>query len=74
MDFITELPWSEGCNQLWVIENRFTKMGHFIPLKEKTALDLARIFAKEFGKITGYLRTSCQIEIRVSHQKSGGNS
>jgi len=53
MDFIAELPWSEGCDQLWVIKNRFTKMGHFIPLKEKTALDLARIFAKEIWKNQG---------------------
>jgi len=35
MDFITELPRSEGCNQLWVVIDRFTKMVHFIPLKEK---------------------------------------
>jgi len=53
MDFITELPWSEGCDQLWVIVDRFTKMAHFIPLKEKTALDLARIFAKEIWKNHG---------------------
>jgi len=32
MDFITELPLSEGCDQLWVVIDRFTKMGHFIPL------------------------------------------
>jgi len=53
MDFITELPRSEGCDQLWVIVDRFTKMAHFIPLKEKTALDLARIFAKEIWKNHG---------------------
>jgi len=53
MDFITELPQSEGCDQLCVIVDRFTKMAHFIPLKEKTALDLARIFAKEIWKNHG---------------------
>jgi len=53
MDFMTELLRSEGCDQLWVIVDRFTKMAHFIPLKEKTALDLARIFAKEIWKNRG---------------------
>jgi len=53
MDFIMELPQSEGCDQLCVIVDRFTKMAHFIPLKEKTALDLARIFAKEIWKNHG---------------------
>jgi len=32
IDFITELLVSEGCDQLWVIIDRFTKMRHFIPL------------------------------------------
>jgi len=53
MDFITELPPSEGCDQLWVIIDRFTKMGHFIPLREKTANDLAVIFAREVWKYHG---------------------
>jgi len=53
MDFITELPISEGCDQLWVIVDRFTKMAHFIPLREKTAADLARIFAREVWRFHG---------------------
>jgi len=53
MDFITDLPTSEGCDQLWVIIDRFTKMAHFLPLKEKTAADLARIFAKEIWRFHG---------------------
>ena len=49
MDFITELPVSEGCDQLWVVIDRFTKMAHFLPLPQdgKTAADLARVFARE---------------------------
>jgi len=49
MDFITKLPLSEECNQLWVVIKRFTKMAHFLPLRkeEKTAADLAVIFAPE---------------------------
>jgi len=53
MDFITELPLSEGCDQLWVVIDRFTKMAHFIPLWEKTAADLAIIFAREIWKHHG---------------------
>jgi len=53
MDFITELPISEGCNQLWVIIDRFTKMAHFIPLREKTAADLAVTFKKKIWKHRG---------------------
>lgn len=55
MDFITELPVSEGCDQLWVIIDRFTKMAHFIPLEKtkKTAPDLAITFAKEIWKHHG---------------------
>ena len=55
MDFITDLPVSEGCDQLWVIIDRFTKMAHFIPLprNEKTATHLATIFAREIWKYHG---------------------
>jgi len=53
MDFITDLPTSEECDQLWVIIDRFTKMAHFLPPKEKTAADLARTFAKEVWRFHG---------------------
>ena len=55
MDFITELAVSGGCDQLWVIIDRFTKMAHFIPLEKerKTAADLAVIFAREIWKHHG---------------------
>jgi len=53
MDFITELPVSEGCDQLWVVIDRFTKMAHFIPLKEKMAADLTKIFAREIWRFHG---------------------
>jgi len=55
MDFITDLPVSEGCDQLWIVIDRFTKMAHFIPLLQngKTASDLARIFAKEIWRLHG---------------------
>jgi len=50
MDFIMELPPSEGSDQLWIIIDRFTKMAHFIPLRKKTVADLAFIFAREVWK------------------------
>ena len=39
MDFITQLPNSDGSSTVWVIEDRFTKMAHFVPVKDgqKTA-------------------------------------
>ena len=71
MDFITELPVSENCDQLWVIIDRFTKMAHFIPLPQdgKTAADLARGFAKEVWRFHG-LPTDI-VSDRVSHFTSG---
>jgi len=55
MDFITELPISDECDQLWVIIDRFTKMAHFVPLRKegKTAADLAIMFAREVWKYHG---------------------
>jgi transposase InsO family protein len=55
MDFITDLPLSEGCDQLWVVIDRFTKMAHFVPLPKngKTASDLTRIFTREIWRHHG---------------------
>jgi transposase InsO family protein len=55
MDFITDLPESSGCDQLWVVIDRFTKMAHFIPLQKdgKTMEDLAQIFTREIWKLHG---------------------
>jgi hypothetical protein len=55
MDFITDLPLSEDCDQLWVIVDRFTKMAHFIPLQkgEQSAENLARVFTKEIWRMHG---------------------
>jgi hypothetical protein len=57
MDFITDLPLSEDCDQLWVIIDRFTNMAHFILLKkdQKTAEYLVRIFAYDIWRFYGIL-------------------
>ena len=55
MDFITDLPASEGHTEIWVVIDRFTKMAHFIPLQKerKKAPDLAKIFVKEVWRLHG---------------------
>jgi len=55
MDFITELPTSDDCDQLWVIIDRFTKMAPFLPLRKegKRMADLAVIFAREVWRHHG---------------------
>jgi transposase InsO family protein len=54
MDFITQLPKSEGNTSVWVIVDRFSKMAHFIPLTEPaTAENLAKIFVREIWRLHG---------------------
>jgi len=76
MDFITELPLSEGCDQLWVIVDRFTKMAHVLPLRKegKAAADLAVIFAREVWKYHGLPTDTCQIGTPDSPWKPGRSS
>jgi hypothetical protein len=52
MDFITDLPLLEDCNQLWVIVERFPKIAHFIPLHkdQKKAEHLVKIFTREIWR------------------------
>ena len=58
MDFITELPRSNGCTELWVVINRISEMADFIPLEEdkKTSEDLGRIFARAIWRLHGLPR------------------
>ena len=55
MDFITSLPLSNNCDEIWVIVDRYTKMAHFVPLTvgAKTAADLAKVFAREVWRLHG---------------------
>jgi hypothetical protein len=55
MDLITDLPLTEGCDQLLVIIDRYTKMMHFIPLKkkDKKAENLSIILAREIWRLYG---------------------
>jgi len=53
MDFSIDLPNVKGYNQCWVIVDRFTKMAHFIPLKNRNAKELALIFVSEVWRVHG---------------------
>ena len=55
VDFITQLPESQGKTQIMVVVNRFTKMAHFIGLKTNaTVRDVADTFLKEVWKLHGF--------------------
>ena len=47
MDFITDLPKVNGYDQIWVIVDRFSKIAHFIPLKNRLAHNLTIAFIWE---------------------------
>ena len=55
MDFITQLSKSDGCSMVWVIVDRFTKMAHFVPIKDgqKTAEGCAKLFLENIWKLHG---------------------
>ena len=56
MDFIVGLPESNGFTQIWVVIDRLTKMGHFIPMttgEKSPAQDLAKTFAREIWRLHG---------------------
>ena len=54
MDFIEALPRSEGFDTIWVIVDRLSKYGHFVPLKHPfNACGLAHLFVKEIIRLHG---------------------
>jgi transposase InsO family protein len=54
MDFITDLPKSEGYDTILVVIDRLTKMSHFIPCKkELNARQFAKLFMKEVVRLHG---------------------
>ena len=54
MDFITQLPKSQGKNTVLVVVDSFSKMGHFIPLEEiPSSKSLAVIFINQIVKLHG---------------------
>jgi len=52
MDFITDLPKSEGYDTILVVIDRLTKMSHFIPCsKDLDARQFASLFMKEIVRV-----------------------
>ena len=55
MDFNTHLPVSEDCSTVWVIVDHYTKMAHFVPIKnaQKTAKGCTKPFLANVWKLHG---------------------
>jgi len=69
MDFIVGLPKSDRYTKIWVIEDRFSKMAHFIPLRtEEHMKELALTFVKEISRLHGLP------ELIVSNRDTGFTS
>lgn len=58
IDFIEGLPLSQGHSVIWVVVDRLTKFGHFLPLKHSyTADKLAQLFMSQLFKLHGMPQT-----------------
>jgi hypothetical protein len=54
MDFIVDLPLSNGFDAMFVVKDRLSKMAHFIPTyKTATAEDTADLFIREIFRLHG---------------------
>lgn len=58
MDFIVELPKVDGCGNIMVVADRFSKYVTFIPIPDKfNAEDAARLFFRYVVKYWGISRS-----------------
>jgi len=54
MDFITDLPKSEGYDTILVVIDRLTKVSHFIPCsKQVDGRQFANLFMKQIVRLHG---------------------
>jgi len=57
MDFITDLPLSQGSDAVLIVINRLTKMSHFIPsTKDMNARQFQETFMREIFRLHGLPR------------------
>lgn len=58
MDFITDLPPSQGFDTLYVVKDRLSKQAHFIPtVKTATGSDIAELYLREVFRLHGASRS-----------------
>ena len=66
LDFIEGLPPSDNYNALLVVIDKFSKYGHFIPIRHPfTALQIAHIFMSNVYKLHGLPKTIISDRDRV---------
>jgi hypothetical protein len=53
VDYITDLPESNGNKNIMVVVDRFTKMAHFIPIAKWESTVVARLFLANVWKYHG---------------------
>ena len=54
IDFITKLPEGQGYDSIMVVIDRFSKMGHFIPIQESiTSEGVAKLFRDHIWRLHG---------------------
>ena len=55
MDFVVGLPWSNGCDAIWVVVDRLTKQRHLVPCTSTVdAKDLADLFIQWGPQKSGF--------------------
>ena len=58
MDFVVELPESNGFNAIWVVVDRLTKLRHMVPCRSScTSEELAALFLQHVWKHHGLPQT-----------------
>jgi hypothetical protein len=58
MDFVTGLPWSNGCDAIWVVVDRLSKEQHLVLCRtDVNAKELANLFIAHIFRLHGLLLT-----------------